>query len=494
VTGKRLWSILAQIGGDQAVKPFFAMMGHDAITRRAVLTQAREAVTSNSIAAQEHRFRAFRIFNEDIVLLGSLSDFARSRLPHLLDNLHDQFSPWPEIARALRQPDVHERRLAHWIMLASGRLREGYTESAHRLASVFHEHGVPIYAVVICHAIVSNAIIVELGLDRQSMMGLSSFWKRRELDRRIAIRTALSKATQLDLELLLETYSVVQQENRDRTRRQIETFEVTVREVVGAVNASAGKVERLAASVENVVGETSSQAERAAGAAGDASDNVSNVATATNELSISLDHVAAEVVRASTMAHEAHAAAQKTDAIVQSLARSAETIGSVVEMIQTIASQTNLLALNATIEAARAGEAGRGFAVVATEVKQLSSRTAKATDEIAAQVPAMQAATREAVAAIESIVAFASQVNGIAGAVAASIDEQRAATQEIARSADQAALGTQASAESIVQLNERAQHAGRAVHDVLDVAGTLSRQAESLNHAFDELIRQNRAV
>ncbi|WP_173044450.1 globin-coupled sensor protein [Bosea sp. ANAM02] len=451
-------------------------------------------MTSNSIAAQEHRFRAFRIFDEDIVLLGSLSDFARGRLPHLLENLHDQFAPWPEIAQALRQPDVHERRLSHWIRLASGDLREGYTESAHSLASVFHEHGVPVHAVVICHAIVSNAIIVELGLDRQSMMGLSRLWRRRELDRRMATRTALSKATQLDLELLLETYSVVQQESRDRTRHQIETFEVTVREVVGAVNASAGKVERLAASVENVVGETSAQAERAVGAAGDASDNVSNVATATNELSISLDHVAVEVVRASTMAHEAHAAAQKTDAIVKSLAHSAETIGSVVEMIQTIASQTNLLALNATIEAARAGESGRGFAVVATEVKQLSSRTAKATDEIAAQVPAMQAATREAVAAIESIVTFASQVNGIASTVAASIDEQRAATQEIARSADQAAMGTQANAETILALSDSAQQAGKAVHDVLDVAGALSRQAASLNSAFDDLVRQQRAI
>ena len=451
-------------------------------------------MTSNSIAAQEHRFQAFRIFNEDIELLGSLAGFARDRLPKLLEELHAQFAPWPEIAQALRRPDVHERRLAHWIKLASGNLGEGYTESARGLATVFHDRGVPIYAVVICHAIVSNAIIVELGLDRRSMMGLSSFWQRRKLDRRIAMRTALSKATQLDLELLLETYAVVQQESRDRTRQQIETFEITVREVVSAVNASAGKVGRLAESVENVVGETSAQAERAVGAAESASDNVSNVATATNELSISLDHVAAEVVRASTIAHEAHAAAQKTDAIVKSLAHSAETIGSVVEMIQTIASQTNLLALNATIEAARAGETGRGFAVVATEVKQLSARTAKATDEIAAQVPAMQAATREAVAAIESIVAFASQVNGIAGAVAASIDEQRAATQEIARSADQAAMGTQENAETIVQLSDSAQQAGKAVHDVLDVAGTLSRQAESLNHAFDDLIRQNRAV
>ena len=106
----------------------------------------------------------------------------------------------------------------------------------------------------------------------------------------------------------------------------------------------------------------------------------------------------------------------------------------------------------------------------------------------------MQGATREAVAAIESIVAFVSQVNGIAGAVAASIDEQRAATQEIARSADQAAMGTHANAETIMRLNDRAQQAGKAVHDVLDVAGALSRQAESLNHAFDDLVRQQRAV
>ena len=453
-----------------------------------------DVLISNTIAAQEHRFRAFRISDEDIELLGTLSSFAEDRLPKLLEELHDQFAPWPEIAQALRQTAVHEPRLAHWVTLVSGRMGEGYTESARRLATAFHDHDVPTYAVVICHAIVSNAIIVELGLDRLDMMGLSRFWQRRELDRRIATRTALSKATQLDLELLLETYAVVQRESRDRTRRHIEAFEITVREVVNAVNASAGRVEQLAASVENVVGETSVQAERAAGAAGSASDNVSNVATATNELSISLDHVAAEVVRASTMAHEAHAAAQKTDAIVKSLAHSAKTIGSVVEMIQTIASQTNLLALNATIEAARAGETGRGFAVVATEVKQLSARTARATDEIAAQVPAMQGATREAVAAIESIVAFVSQVNGIAGAVAASIDEQRAATQEIARSADQAAMGTHANAETIMRLNDRAQQAGKAVHDVLDVAGALSRQAESLNHAFDDLVRQQRAV
>lgn len=451
-------------------------------------------MASNPIAEQEQRFRAFQIEPNDLTLLRVHAERARARLPSLLEELHDRFAPWPETARALRAPDVHRLRLAHWIRLASGDLHDGFMDSARNLATAFHDYGVPVYAVVICHTIVANAIVTELGLDRESMTSLSGRWSRDRLDRLISTRTALTKATQLDLELILETYAAVQDERRERTRRQIQAFEVTVRNVVGTVNSGAERVEAMASTMEGMVNETGSQAVRASQAATDASHNVSSVAAATSELSLSLDHVATEVVRASAMAHEADAATKKTDAIVGSLARSADTIGSVVEMIQNIASQTNLLALNATIEAARAGEAGRGFAVVATEVKQLSASTADATNKIAAQIPAMQAAAREAVAAIESIVTFVSQVNEIASLVAASVDEQRAATQEIARSAEQAASGTRTSADTISHLSERAQQAGDAVSEVLGVAGTLARQAATLTDAFDDLVRQSRAA
>ena len=317
---------------------------------------------------------------------------ASRRLPPLLDAIQSELAPWPETARAFAITELRELRLAHWIRLTSGDLGDAFLDSAHRLASALQRHDVPAHGIAIGHALVTNQIGIELGLDRLSLQKLR-WWQGRERNRRIAARSALNKASALDLELLLETYGRLQQEARERTRSEIEGFEVRMRQVVEAVTSGATRVEALAATMNAVVQDTGAQAIIAARASDDASDNVQSVASATGELTVSLDHVAQEVTRAASMAHSANAAAVKTDVIVKSLATSAQTIGSIVEMIRTIAAQTNLLALNATIEAARAGEAGRGFAVVATEVKQLSARTAQATDEIAAQVPAMQAAS-----------------------------------------------------------------------------------------------------
>lgn len=440
------------------------------------------------------RFRAFQIGEGDLLALRPHAGFARTRLPALLDGMDDDLAPWPETARAFRIPEVRDLRLTHWTRLASGDLGDGFLDSAHRLASAFHRHDVPAYGIAIDHALVTNQIGIELGLDRQSLQKLVGWWRSGERNRRIAARSALNKCSALDLELLLETYAQIQQQSRERTRIEIASFEVTVRQVVAAVKSGAGIVEAMAGTMNDVVQDTGAQALMAARASDDASMNVQNVASATSELSSSLDHVALEVTRAATMAHSANAAAIKTDVIVKSLARSAQTIGSVVEMISDIAAQTNLLALNATIEAARAGEAGRGFAVVATEVKQLSTRTAQATSEIAAQVPAMQAATREAVEAIESIVEFVRQMHDTTSSVSNALDEQRSATQEIARSVDRAAVGTQEVAQTASGVSDLAAAAGQSVGQVLDVAKTLSREAASLAAAFDGLMQRSQAA
>src|SRR5207253_6149568 len=136
------------------------------------------------------------------------------------------------------------------------------------------------------------------------------------------------------------------------------------------------------------------------------------------------------------------AQAAKSGATVQGLAKAAQRIGDVVELINTIAGQTNLLALNATIEAARAGEAGRGFAVVASEVKALAEQTAKATGEISQQITGIQAATQDSVAAIKEIGDTIGRMSEIASTIASAVQEQGMATQEISRNVQQAAHGT----------------------------------------------------
>src|SRR5205085_3448299 len=135
------------------------------------------------------------------------------------------------------------------------------------------------------------------------------------------------------------------------------------------------------------------------------------------------------VQESSRIAGDAVKQARETDARINELSQAAGRIGDVVKLITAIAEQTNLLALNATIEAARAGEAGRGFAVVASEVKQLASQTAKATEEIGSQIAGMQAATRESVGAIKEISTTIGRISEIASTIAAAVEEQGAATQ-----------------------------------------------------------------
>jgi methyl-accepting chemotaxis protein len=184
--------------------------------------------------------------------------------------------------------------------------------------------------------------------------------------------------------------------------------------------------------------------------------------------------------------------ANRTNDMVQSLSEAAGKIGQVVKLINAIASQTNLLALNATIEAARAGEAGKGFAVVAGEVKNLANQTAKATEEIGAQIAAVQNATRDAVHAIGGIATTIGQINDISGSIAAAVEEQGAATQEIARNVQQAALGTQEVTGTIARVSAAAFETGNAAREVLGSAVSLTQNSTTLSEQVDKFVREIR--
>jgi methyl-accepting chemotaxis protein len=276
--------------------------------------------------------------------------------------------------------------------------------------------------------------------------------------------------------------------------KMADEFELAISVSLDTLGKSAGGLRTMSESMSTVANTASQRSATVATAAEQATVNVQTVAAATEELSSSVTEIGRQATQSSAIAAQAVSEANRTNVTVQGLSSAAVKIGDVVQLISDIASQTNLLALNATIEAARAGEAGRGFAVVANEVKSLASQTAKATDEISAQVTAMQGATNEAVQAIEKIGGTISSIHGIATTIASAVEEQGAATREIARNVQQAAEGNGQVSHNIVGVNQAAGEAGLAADQVLQSADELSRQSAKLRVDVDQFLQRIRAA
>jgi methyl-accepting chemotaxis protein len=277
-------------------------------------------------------------------------------------------------------------------------------------------------------------------------------------------------------------------EKKALQRQMADRFEADVKSVVGAVAQSTKDMQRVASEITTSVNGASERAAAAAAASEEASASVSTVAAATEELASSVAEIGRQVTHSSGVADNAVAKAGETTEMVGSLAAAGEKIGDVLRLIGAIASQTNLLALNATIEAARAGDAGRGFAVVASEVKELASQTAKATEEIAGQVSAIQSATGNCVTAIGGISDTIREISGIATTIAAAVEEQDSATREIARSVQQAAAGTSEVSLNVAGASQAADQSRALAENVLVASGELSQHATALFKSVDTFL------
>jgi methyl-accepting chemotaxis protein len=272
-----------------------------------------------------------------------------------------------------------------------------------------------------------------------------------------------------------------------------DTFETSVAKVARNIGEGATGMKDVAEAMSETASDTGKRAVAVSAATEQASANVQTVAASAEELAASVQEISRQVSESAAIAAQAAREAGATDQTVAGLSEAASRIGDVVRLIGDIAGQTNLLALNATIEAARAGEAGKGFAVVASEVKNLAGQTAKATDEIAAQIASMQQATGAAVTAIRGIGGTITRMNEIASSIAAAVEEQGAATGEIARSVQQAAAGTSEVSHNIGAVSAAIDRTGDQAAQVLDSANGLTGEAATLVSEVERFLAEIRS-
>ncbi len=299
----------------------------------------------------------------------------------------------------------------------------------------------------------------------------------------------------IEREQLLQAQDAGQEANQLRQQtleRLIVNFRQATTKLLQNVDTTNGDLNRTAETLTQVAGASSNRTHSAANAAEDASGNVQSVAGAAEELAASIGEISRQVSQTTDVVHRATDGARQSNEKVESLALAANKIGEVVTLIQAIAEQTNLLALNATIEAARAGDAGRGFAVVASEVKELATQTSKATEEIGAQIAAIQGSTGEAVNAIGAIAKTMEEVNGYTSAIAAAVEEQGAATSEISRNIQLAAQGTLTVvndisdlAQTVTDTNSSASSVTEASKAVSSTSHQLKSEIETFLHAIE---------
>ncbi len=274
----------------------------------------------------------------------------------------------------------------------------------------------------------------------------------------------------------------------------IARFRTSVEQALARLREQAERLERASTGLNQAADAVTTEAQHAETRVGAASVNVTTVASSIEELAASIGEIAAQASKSTDVASRAVAESKRTVNTMSELGSAANRIGEVIGLIQAIAGQTNLLALNATIEAARAGEAGRGFAVVASEVKSLAAQTARATEDIAAQIGSIQSATADAAQAIEQVSSIIDDMSSIAATVAATVEEQNNAVASIAEGVNRASVEARSGADAMSRVAGASTGARSTAVDVKALADALSVEAENLQDQVRRFLAEVQAA
>lgn len=302
------------------------------------------------------------------------------------------------------------------------------------------------------------------------------------------LREAVRRAR--ELEGLQSSDAELASRRRMMLDQTIAAFRSRVDALKGTLTLSTGDMRGRAEEMRLSAGEAEAAVADTARASQETSSSVQTVASAAEELTASITEIGGQLGQAESLVSSAAGESAAMELQIGGLAEAASRIGTVVGLIRTIAEQTNLLALNATIEAARAGEAGRGFSVVAAEVKQLASQTARATEEIADQIGAVQAATGTTVAAIGRMGEQMRAVQATTAGITVAVSAQGDATAEISRNVAETAGATGAIAHGMNVVSDATQRSARLAETVTAAAGSVDAVASELESEIGRFLAQ----
>ncbi len=431
---------------------------------------------------------------ESGMALGEFMPVLQKNMPDIIASFYRHLAGFPPLAAMFKDQASLDRagkaQQSHWTALFSGRFDDAYVASVRRIGLMHSRIGLEPRWYIGGYSFVLGALYGVAAAHHRSWLHPAE-----AAAKTARLMQALNQAVMLDMDIAISIYI---QENKSSFDKRIETlagrFEAQFATVVGGMASASAALKGTAEALTGTAEQTADQATLVASAAEEANAGVQTVATAAEELTASINEISRQVTQSSRTTDQAVESTRRTDAIMQALATGAEKIGDVVGLISQVAAQTNLLALNATIEAARAGDAGKGFAVVASEVKNLAAQTTKATETISQQVNDLQAATKEAVQAIGGITLTIGEINQVATAIAAAIEEQGAATQEIARSVQDVAAGTREVSANISGVGQGAKGTGESALLVLRAAEEQATQAEGLRLTVRDFLADFRAA
>ncbi|MEM7687385.1 MAG: HAMP domain-containing methyl-accepting chemotaxis protein [Pseudomonadota bacterium] len=315
----------------------------------------------------------------------------------------------------------------------------------------------------------------------------------KRLEKMAKERAAKAKA-ELDEQSRLQEQHEEARLERDRMLRDVANqFESTVAEVVSGVAEASSQLHTTSQMMAQTADDSSQRTAEVSASMAEANSGATAAAAASDEFAMSISEISRQAASSAELARRATHSATKADTTISALSDSAQQVGQIVELIQTIAQRTNLLALNASIEAARGGEAGRGFAVVASEVKELAMQTSRATEQVAEQIRSMQDTTGASVTALRTIADQIQELETTAVSIASAVDQQSVAGQDLARSIDMAARGTEQVANHIDDVRDLSLSTGSAASQVLASSTNLESQAASLRGHVNAFLAKVRA-